>query len=140
MPEESPKNGLIRLRIISPIKEITTLEVAQVLLPAAAGEILILPNRAPCFITLKAGKVEATLPTGETKTFLISQGICEVRRNLCPVLAWAIAEENVNLEEIQEQLTMEEKKLTLHKESGIPFETVRTEFFKKILTYFKEKV
>ena len=60
MPEESPKNGLIRLRIISPIEEITTLEVTQVLLPAAAGEILILPNRAPCFITLKAGKVEAT--------------------------------------------------------------------------------
>jgi len=140
MPEQSPRNGLIRLRIISPIEEIASLEVERVLLPALAGDILILPNRAPCFITLKTGKVMATLPKKggqeQIRTFFISQGICEVRRNLCPVLAWGIAEEAVNLEEIEKQLKAEEKKLSSLKERTLPETTVRMEFFKNILTYF----
>ena len=140
MPEESPKNGLVRLKIVSPVEEVALLEVTQVLLPGIAGDIMILPNRAPCFITLRAGKVVATLPDGKTKTFFISQGICEVRRNICPVLAWAIEAENIHLAEIKEQLSQEEQKLVSHQESGTPFETIRTEFFKMILSYFKKPV
>ena len=139
MPEESPKNGLIRLKIISPTEEIASLEVTQVLLPGEAGDMMILPERAPCFITLKAGKVIATLPNGDLKTFFISQGISEVRRNLCPVLAWGIEADHVNLEDIKRQLAVEEQKLASPKEVFLPTTTVRLDFFKKILSYFEER-
>ena len=56
-PEEAPKNGKIRVKLISPLKEVFSMEADKVLLPAVDGDILILPDRAPIFISLKAGRM-----------------------------------------------------------------------------------
>lgn len=115
MPEESPKNGLIRLKIISPMEEIFNAEVKNVLVPTHQGDILILPNRAPLFVLLQQGKLQATLEDGSLETFYISKGISEIRRNLCPILAWGINTKNVLKEEIEKLLETEKEKLSLNK-------------------------
>ena len=96
-PEEAPKNGKIRVKLISPLKEVFSMEADKVLLPAVDGDILILPDRAPIFISLKAGRMVIYNKGEENINYLISAGICEVRRNLCPVLAWGVQEDKYKL-------------------------------------------
>lgn len=115
MPEESPKNGLIRLKIISPTEEIYNQEVKSVLLPTSQGEILILPERAPLFVLLKQGKLIATLEDGSQEIFYISKGITEIRRNLCPILAWSINTKQVIKSDIEKLLNEEKEKISLNK-------------------------
>ena len=115
MPEESPKNGLIRLKIISPTEEIYNQEVKSVLLPTSQGEILILPERAPLFVLLKQGKLIATLEDGSQEIFYISKGITEIRRNLCPILAWSINAKQVIKSDIEKLLNEEKEKISLNK-------------------------
>ena len=103
-PEESPKNGKIRVKLITPLFEACVIEADQVLLPALDGDILILPNRAPIFFSLRPGRMIIYNEGEEPIRFLISSGICEVRRNLCPVMAWGGREDKINPVKIKEQL------------------------------------
>ena len=56
-PEESPKNGKIRVKLITPLFEATIIEADKVLLPALDGDILILPERAPIFFSIRPGRM-----------------------------------------------------------------------------------
>lgn len=103
-PEESPKNGKIRVKLITPLAEASIIEADKVLLPALDGDILILPDRAPIFFSLRPGRMIVYNNNEKPVSFLISSGVCEVRRNLCPVMAWGDQEDKIDPLKIKKQL------------------------------------
>ena len=84
------------------------MEVDKVLLPLPSGPTLILPRHAPLLAALKCGKV-ITTTNGEDTTYFISSGIAEVRRDICALCAWGIAQKDVHVDEIKNQVEDLEK-------------------------------
>ena len=105
MAETGPSQGKIKFKIISPLAPVVETEVDKVLLPLASGPSLILPRHAPLLAALKCGKVITTI-AGEDTTYFISSGIAEVRRDICALCAWGIAEKDVKPDEIRQRLEM----------------------------------
>ncbi|MGN1063606.1 MAG: F0F1 ATP synthase subunit epsilon [Alphaproteobacteria bacterium] len=133
-PEEAPENGKIKMRLICPLYEVAAHEADKVLLPAAAGDILILPERAPIFIYLRAGRMVVYNKGEPPISYFISSGIAEVRRNLCPVLAWGVQEDKVNVKMIAAQLAESKKVLSsVNSDMGKHEIVSRIEFFETIL-------
>ena len=134
VPEESPANGKIRVKLICPLYPVTTMEADSVLIPAVDGDILILSNRAPIFFNLTAGRMIVYNKGEKPVSFLVSSGICEVRRNLCPVLAWGGFEEKIDAEKIAKQLKKAEEVFAGYRSGlGKTEAASRIDFFKKIL-------
>lgn len=132
-PEPSPKNGKIRVKLITPLFESFIVEADSVLLPAIDGDMLILPDRAPIFLSLRPGRMVVYNKDQEPIKFLISSGVCEVRRNLCPVLAWGGREDKINPERIKRQLDIAIKSLPSTHELAKSEALSRIEFFKMVL-------
>ena len=133
-PEDPPQKGKIRVKLISPMREVFSMEVDKVLLPAVDGDILILPDRAPIFMLLKAGRMVIYNAGQKPLSYMISMGICEVRRDLCPVLAWGVKEEDVDPEKIAIQLYEAEKLLpTTYSSNKLKELTGRIDFYKTTL-------
>lgn len=132
-PEESPKNGKIRVKLITPLSEATIIEADKVLLPALDGDILILPDRAPIFFSLRPGRMIIYNNAEEPVSFLISSGVCEVRRNLCPVMAWGDREDKINPCKIKEQLDSALKALPSTDSIAKSEALSRINFFKMVL-------
>ncbi len=134
VPEEAPKNGKIRVKLICPLYPVATLEADSVLLPAVDGDILILPERAPIFFNLTAGRMIIYNKGEQPISFMVSSGICEVRRNLCPVLAWGQYEEKIDRAAVEERLEKARKVFRNYRSDvGKSEAASRIEFFKKIL-------
>lgn len=132
-PEDPPKPGKIRVKLISPTREVFVKEVDKVLLPAVDGDILILPERAPIFLLLKAGRMVIYNEGENPVSYMISMGICEVRRNLCPVLAWGIEEDQLKPEEMAIRLREVEKLLPATQSNRLKELTGRVDFYKTTL-------
>ncbi len=134
MPEQGPSSGKIKVKIITPLFPVMEEEADSVLLPAVEGDILILPNRAPLFLALKEGRMILYKKGEEARTYLISKGICEIRRNICPVLAWGGEKSKINPEMIAAHLEKAEKALENSTHSLAHNEVAaRIDFFKMIL-------
>ncbi len=103
MAEQGPTKGKIKFKIISPLAPVVETEVDKVLLPLASGPTLILPRHAPLLAALKIGKV-ITTNAGENTTYFVSSGLVEVRRDICALCAWGIAEKDVKPDEVQSRL------------------------------------
>lgn len=105
-PEPMPLNSKIKVKIISPSYPVAELSADRVLLPSVNGDIMILPNRAPIILTLRPGRLLVyNNHQKEPTSFLVSKGVAEIRRNLCPVLAWAGKEVEMKIENIRKRLT-----------------------------------
>ena len=74
-PEPSPANGKIRVKLITPLFESHIVEADSVLLPALDGDILILPDRAPIFFSLRPGRMIVYNNGEEPIKFLISSSL-----------------------------------------------------------------
>ena len=132
--EEAPKNGKIRVKLICPLYTVAILEADSVLIPALDGDIVILPDRAPLFFSLKAGRMIVYNKGEKPVSFLVSGGICEVRRNLCPVLAWGGYEEKIEASKIATQLKKAQKVFAGYRSDfGKTESASRIQFFKKVL-------
>lgn len=136
--EPGPSSGKIKVKLICPLFEVVTMEADKVLLPAQNGDFLILPERAPIFISLKAGRMIIYNEGKEPLSYLISRGICEVRRNLCPVLAWGGKEDKIDpriiaghLKEAESMMKGVVSSLEKHEVAA------RIEFFKNVLNEMK---
>ena len=103
MAETGPTKGKIKFKIVSPLAPVVEIEVDKVLLPLSAGDALILPRHAPLLSSLKSGKVITTCE-GENTTYFVSSGIAEMRRDICALCAWGIAEKDVKSGEIRQRL------------------------------------
>lgn len=136
-PEESPKNGKIRVKLITPLFEAMVIEADKVLLPALDGDILILPERAPIFFSIRPGRMIVYNEGEEPISFLVSSGVCEVRRNLCPVMAWGGREDKINPHKIKEQLDAALKALPSTDSIAKTEALSRINFFKMVLKELK---
>lgn len=140
MPEKAPPKGKIRVKLICPLYEIAVLEADSVLLPAVDGDILILPERAPIFFNLTAGRMIVYNKGQKPVSFFVSGGICEVRRNLCPVLAWGVEEEKIDVAKIEAQLQNAQNALKDYQNDlGKTEVASRIDFYQKILEALRDK-
>ncbi|MDR2902552.1 MAG: hypothetical protein LBU87_05555 [Lactobacillales bacterium] len=138
LPESAPEEGKIRIKLISPLFPVTELEANSVLLPGAVADILILPDRAPLFISLRAGRMVAYLDGKEPVVFLISAGVAEVRRNICPVLAWGGRMDKIDPHFIAKHLEKAQEAMTHLRYSLEKSEMQsRIDFFKFVLDEMK---
>ena len=103
MAETGPTKGKIKFKIISPLAPVVETEVDKVLLPLSEGDALIMPRHAPLLSSLKNGKVITTNEAKKT-IYFVSSGMVEVRRDICVLCAWGVAEKEVKLDEIRKRL------------------------------------
>ena len=81
------KNEII-FRLSRPYKISMTAAVSKVVLPAANGDITILPDRAPTLILLKSGLLQVLDKDNKPQErYFIKGGVADVARNRCAVSA-----------------------------------------------------
>lgn len=107
----SPTEGKLRVKITCPISPVLDIEADSVQIPALQGERLIIPNRMPLFCILNQGKVVIHREGHPKMTYLISDGVCEVRRDICAIMAWGMRADEINPEKIKGLLDEAEKVL-----------------------------
>jgi len=135
--DSSPSPKKIRVKIVCPKKIIVDTEVDSVQIPAALGMRLIKPRQAPLFCVIKTGQVILNLPQ-EQKVYLVSCGVCEIRRNICSILAWAVAANDISLEKAQTEL---ESAYALKQTAVIPAAKQeiqkQIDFYKSVIAFVK---
>ena len=132
MAEAGPTKGKIKFKIISPLAPIVECEVDSVLLPLISGETLILPRHAPLLSAVENGKI--ILKKGsEEEVYFVSKGIAEIRRDICAVCAWGIAQKDIHPNDIKNQIEELEKHLSSpHSEAEKQISQNLISFLKKI--------
>lgn len=113
---------MIKLEIVTPEKRVLNETVDSVTIPAANGEVGILPNHAPLISGLKSGVLSYT-KGGATERMVVSGGFVEVGSDKVSVLT-DIAEtsENINIEAARTEREQSEKVLGAWSGSEADFE------------------
>ena len=135
----SPTAGKLRVKITCPISPVTDMEADSVQIPAIQGEQVILPERMPLFCILNQGEVVINRDGHPPLTYLISKGICEVRRDICAIMAWGMRLEEINTDKINLLLNEAEKVLPSIKSRYAEREIQnRIAYYKMLLAYVKK--
>ena len=77
----------IDLEIVSPEKLLLSKSADMVVLPAAEGEMGVLPGHAPMIVLLRGGTIKLTVGGTVTDTLYVSGGFAEVTTTRVTVLA-----------------------------------------------------
>ena len=80
----------MKLKIITPDKEVFSGEVDRVQVPGSKGSFQVLKNHAPIISTLDAGNVKMTDTEGNSSSLTISGGVIEVKNNEIIILAESV--------------------------------------------------
>ena len=72
--------------LVSPERSLASLQVTDVQIPGAEGDMTVLPNHAPVMTTLRPGKVKVNGPDGELN-FVVTGGFVEISPEGVSVLA-----------------------------------------------------
>lgn len=102
------------LNLVTPEKRIASdLEVEEVVIPAARGQLTLLPGHAPLITTLHTGVVKFRPKGGQNfTTAVVSWGYCEVNPNGVNVLAeTAESVEEIDRERAEAALKKAQKRL-----------------------------
>ena len=75
------------LEIVSPEKLLLSQKVDMVVLPAAEGEMGVLPNHSPMIVLLRGGTIRLYSGTTVTDTLYVSGGFAEITQTRVTVLA-----------------------------------------------------
>ena len=137
MPEDiGPAAGKIRLKITCPMSMVADIEVSSVQVPATLGTRLIIPGMAPLICALDAGPMIAYFSEQQAMTYLVSRGICEVRRDICSVMAWGVRTDQIDKTLYHRLLTDAEELLPLLVSGSARRELQnRIEFYHLVLDY-----
>ena len=76
-----------QLELVSPEKLLLSRAVEMAVLPAAEGEMGVLPGHAPMIITLRGGVIAVTENGQVTERLFVAGGFAEVTPGRCTVLA-----------------------------------------------------
>lgn len=135
----SPTEGKLRIKITCPISPVLDIEADSVQIPALQGERLIIPSRMPLFCILNQGKVVVHREGHPKMTYLISKGVCEVRRDICAIMAWGMRIDEINPERINELMYEAEKVLpSINSRYGEREIQNRVSYYKMLLDYVKK--
>jgi F-type H+-transporting ATPase subunit epsilon len=101
----------LRLRIVTPERQMLDEEVDEVTAPGTVGEFGVLPNHVPFLTSLQPGRL-LYRQRGQTHTLVIGGGFAEVSDNIMTVLAdSAEAIHEINVERAQVALQKAEASL-----------------------------
>lgn len=119
---------MLRLEIVTPEKRVLNDTVDSVTIPAANGEIGILPNHAPLISALRSG-VLAYTKGGATERMVVSGGFVEVGADKVSILT-DIAEtaQDINIEAARAEREQSEKALGAWTGSEEAFEVEKDKF------------
>jgi F-type H+-transporting ATPase subunit epsilon len=76
-----------QLELVSPEKLLLSRAVEMAVLPAAEGEMGVLPGHAPMIVTLRGGVITVTEGGQVTERLFVAGGFAEVTEQRCTVLA-----------------------------------------------------
>jgi F-type H+-transporting ATPase subunit epsilon len=76
-----------QFELVSPEKLLLSREVEMAVLPAAEGEMGVLPGHAPMIVTLRGGIIAVTEGGQITERLFVGGGFAEVTPGRCTVLA-----------------------------------------------------
>jgi F-type H+-transporting ATPase subunit epsilon len=76
-----------QLELVSPEKLLLSRAVEMVVLPAAEGEMGVLPGHAPMIVALRGGVISVTANGQVTDQLFVGGGFAEVTPERCTVLA-----------------------------------------------------
>jgi F-type H+-transporting ATPase subunit epsilon len=76
-----------QLELVSPEKLLLSRAVEMAVLPAAEGEMGVLPGHAPVIVTLRGGVISVTEGGQVTERLFVAGGFAEVTPDRCTVLA-----------------------------------------------------
>jgi F-type H+-transporting ATPase subunit epsilon len=80
----------IALELVTPEKLLLSRDVDMVVIPAAEGEMGVLPGHAPMIVLLRGGTIRLYQGTNVTETLFVTGGFAEVTPERCTVLATEI--------------------------------------------------
>jgi F-type H+-transporting ATPase subunit epsilon len=76
-----------QLELVSPEKLLLSRQVEMAVIPAAEGEMGVLPGHAPMIVTLRGGVIRVTENGQVTDRLFVGGGFAEVTPDRCTVLA-----------------------------------------------------
>ncbi len=73
--------------LVTPEKLLASAETDAVVIPAAEGEMTVMPNHAPTMTTVRPGMVKFKNHDGKEFQFLVFHGFADIQGNACTLLA-----------------------------------------------------
>ena len=77
----------VALEVVSPEKLLLSRDVDMVVIPAAEGDMGVLPNHSPMIVLLRGGTIAITEGGRVTDRLFVSGGFAEITPERCTVLA-----------------------------------------------------
>jgi F-type H+-transporting ATPase subunit epsilon len=116
----------LHLEIVTPEDRVYDSTIDSVVIPAATGEMGILPGHIPVVAQLEAGELQIS-KNGKTELLIVGRGFARVEGDVVSILAEsAINEEHIDEKAVEEAMARAEKALAEAGE-GDPAEVERLE-------------
>jgi F-type H+-transporting ATPase subunit epsilon len=120
---------MFKLNFSTPDKKVVTdQELQNVIVPAFAGELDILEGHSPLMTTLEPGILKYTLKNGETSSYAIGWGYCQVSAEGVNILADAASTAaEIDTKKASDGLKKEEAKLAADSLNDVEWKTTQNE-------------
>ncbi len=83
-----PKEGCLRVKIVSPTEIVWDGEADSVQIPTPEGMRMFIPKKAPLICLLAQGDVVINRVGHPPLKYNITNGVCEIRRDICAILTY----------------------------------------------------
>ncbi len=117
-------SATLNFQIVSPEKLLFDDEVSMVVLPAAKGEMGVLPNHAPMIVTLNSGVIDVYQNGKVMGKIFVGGGFANVYEDGCTVMA----DESIYLKDIKPEMVEKHIEKTMQKieatEEGLELEAL----------------
>ncbi|MBL4576787.1 MAG: ATP synthase F1 subunit epsilon [Opitutaceae bacterium] len=101
----------LHLEIVTPEDRVYDSAIDSVVIPAATGEMGILPGHIPVVAQLEAGELQVS-NNGKTESLIVGRGFARVEGDVVSILAEsAIHEEHIDEKAVEEAVARAEKAL-----------------------------
>jgi F-type H+-transporting ATPase subunit epsilon len=114
-------SAYLRLELVAPAGLVFEGDVEMVVIPAATGEMGILPRHAPIVTQLAIGRLRALSAEGDWLVFAVAEGFVKVQFNKVIVLADAAEEASkIDIPRAEEAINRANERLQMYREDTVP--------------------
>lgn len=84
-----------------PVSQFSEVKAEKIIVPAAAGDLTVLPDRAPTYLLLRNGQVKALdADSRVVKRFFVQGGVADIAQDVCSISSEVVhAYEEMTLDE-----------------------------------------
>ena len=89
------------LKIMRPVSQFSEVQAEKIIVPAADGDLTVLPDRAPTYLLLRNGQVKALdADSRVVKRFFVQGGVADIAQDVCSISSEVVhAYEEMTLDE-----------------------------------------